>query len=361
MKLDRFDALVWSVLAVLALALAGVILAGDQAGERALSVIYLAPSNGPRELWSKTVDAGQSEQLTSTNGKIWDFTVSPDGSQILYSLMNANEGLDLWVMNRNGTGVRKALDCQYDRCSSAAWSLDRIMIAFNREPAGLGPGQGFGPPRIWLFNIQTGETYPLFADTQKLGYGASWSPDGARLAYVDPQVPGIRIIHMQTGQEIFLPSLMGTVGEWSPDGKRMLFINITQPDTDPHVRVYLADLDSQDISTIQGILSDRSLEFGMPVWSPDGKEMIVGVRGLEKDLGRQIWLMAGDGFSAQEITRDPAYVVNNYRWDPQGKVVVFQRTQLGIANAQPEIMIWLREKNEFILLAEVATSPEWLP
>ena len=64
-------------------------------------IAYLsATTGGAREVWRVPASGGASEQLTQTEGRVYDFAVSADGEQIVYSVVNDSRGVDLWWMDR---------------------------------------------------------------------------------------------------------------------------------------------------------------------------------------------------------------------------------------------------------------------
>ena len=325
------------------------------------AVLYLASGDGAREVWRGSLDDSPPVQLTATGGKVFDFAVSKDGEKVAYSVLNDRRGIDLWLMNRDGSGAALFLDCGLDRCSTPAWSPDDLQIAYSREQAGLNPGEPLGPPRVWLLDTTTGETVRLFANSQKLGYKPSWAPRGEQLALFDSGERGIRIVDLSTGDELILPSVLGLVGSWSPTGDAMLFTNINSDGEQPQVQMYRADFASDDISLIRGVLSDETADYSSPVWSPDGEWVLVGIRNTDSSLGRQLYVIPPDARFAQQITAADEYTHYNYNWDPWGMAVAYQRIQLGAGEAISEVMVWHMETGEQTLIARDATNPIWSP
>ncbi len=170
-------------------------------------------SDGGQEIYSIDIaGASEAQQLSQTDGKVFNFAVSADGSRILMAVTNDQTGVDLWIMQRDGSGQRKLLDCGSDRCSTAAWSPASSEIAYTRESAGLDPQGAKGAPRIWLLDADSGETSPLFTDSQKIGYGPLWSPDGKRISVWNGVEGGVQVINRQSGEIILLESASGVTG-----------------------------------------------------------------------------------------------------------------------------------------------------
>ncbi|KAA3642957.1 MAG: hypothetical protein DWQ07_20760 [Chloroflexi bacterium] len=324
-------------------------------------LVYLAPTNA-RELWLQDIDGGEAKQLTQTDGRVFDFAVSPLGDAILYSVVNTNDptGIDLWLMDDEGQNQRLLVDCVLDRCSAPDWSPDGTQIAYSRVQAGLSPTEPYGPPRIWVADADTGETVRLFANTQKIGYGPSFSPDGSRLAYFDGAEGLIMVLNLESGEEISLPTSLGVVGSWSPDSARMVYSDTRIADRQAVGLVYLADFATQDILTILGE-GGVSGDYGFVEWSPDGEWLLVKVRPPEIAPADELWIMPPDGRFGLVIADEANQSHYNYSWNPWSDAVLYQRLPLGVGAPTADVVVWFEETGEEIQITSDASQPAWLP
>jgi len=58
---------------------------------------------------------------------------------------------------------------------------------------------------------------------------------------------------------------------------------------------------------------------------------------------------------------DPQYTYGSFHWDSRGRNIVFQRFELDVPFAKPEIMLWHAETGEIQSVVQDASLPNWLP
>jgi TolB protein len=354
--LKRFDWIMGTVVIILALAVAAAALLPARFLTRPPQVVYLSPSKGP-ELWRADLEGGQPQQLTDTGGKLFDFTVAPDGRAILYSATNEQGGVDLWELSRGSGEARLLFPCGADWCINPAVSPDGKRLAFSRRRANITPGGSPGLPRVWLMERSSGAMQELYNNPQVTGYEPSWSPDGKKLAFFDGAAGGIRIFNLLSGEEQLVASNLGAVGAWSPDGTALLFIDAPSGETQPTARVYRLDVAGGEVQEAFS-LDLEAVDFGLPDWSVDGW-LAVGVQLLEGGSGRAIWIMRPDGSQARMVTEDETVHYGAYRWSPDGQLLVFQQLRLGGSDSAPQVAVWEMKTGEVKVIAEDASRPQW--
>jgi Tol biopolymer transport system component len=143
--------------------------------------------------------------ITPKRFPLWAYgpTWSPDGSRIAFAAVKASisEWSELYVMNRDGTGLRKLLR-EPVQIEDPAWSPDGRRIAYVR------PGDDV---RIIVTPVAGGSRRVTARDA-----GApAWSPDGTRIAV--GRESGIFV--MTTGGRKEKRVGSGAAPAWSPDGK----------------------------------------------------------------------------------------------------------------------------------------------
>lgn len=326
---------------------------------RQVELLYLSPSQAP-ELWKISSSGQNRTRLSSTGGRIIDYGVSFDGNNIVYSVKNWEQGIDLWEMDRRGGSAQILLACGIDWCSNPTYSPDSTLIAYSRRRISGLPGRQPETPHIWILDRATQTTTELFANSQAGGSWAAWSPDGRFLAFYDEISGGVRVYNIASRENFLLPAADGTGIEWSPDSVSLLYLQAGISGEIPYSAVYQVNVRTQET---RKILGEDAADYSVPAWSTDGRWAVVGQRLAGGSLTRQLWLISlpADQDERQAITDNVLFNHGGYHWEPGGSRLVYQRLEFGSSDSLPQVAVWNRQNGQTLLLAEDAFQPLWIP
>jgi TolB protein len=252
--------------------------------------------------------------------------VSPDGKWIVFDsnrLRTASESFstwDLFLMQADGTEQR-----HLTRGSSASWSPDSKMIAFQASASGVGrqinlPGdQAAIDSDIFVVNV------------------------GDLLAGV---AQPINITNN--------PQAIDDDPDWSPDGQKIVFTSHLVSDQPANARqqppasaeIYVMRVTKEGVPVQDGLPNPRRLTFNdedevAPTWSPDGARIAYMCRNGGRDF--EICVMNADGTNQIALTTN-TFPDESPSWSPDGTQIVFQRDfgalffQLFLLTLQPDGM-----------------------
>ena len=180
-----------------------------------------------------------------------------------------------------------------------------------------------GRPTLWHLSLDAPAPVSLFPEDAP-GHYAVWSPDGARVAYVDPAgqvcvaAPGV-------AETLCVPALMDSPPVWSPDGEAVL---VTDLRLEIGAASHILRLD-----VTRGVFQNLSDAFGVeddaPAWSPDGAWIAFRRRSAGTGMGKQLWLMRADGSDPRPLTTETDVHYGPPVWAADGETLLSARYVAG--------------------------------
>ena len=342
----RSDLAVGAVVGLLLLALSVAI--GSDAIDRSRArqrtaggeaVLFLRRDASDRDQLFTVGPDGVAVALTDEPLGVWDYAVGPTGGVIALSTLRDGGGSRIVTLTPDGQR-RVLLECPDAQCEGMAWAPDGLTMVFERRSTATDAGPA-GPPKLWWLDLSSGETVALFADTQRLGFGARFSPDGRLLAYLNPDDGGVRIYALDSGAETVLDSQMGEPVGWRHDSRAVALTNVVERGEQFFVHTLRVDLDAQGAPLAPVDISARDdVDDSQPAWSPDGRQIALARRvrsGAVASPGRGIWLLSPDGSDARPLASEPTVHFAAPAWSADGRTILCQRVDASIPGARPAI------------------------
>src|SRR6266436_9886038 len=160
---------------------------------------------------------------------------SPDGQRLVFTGFS-NGFTDLYIINRDGTGLRRLTDDKYADLHPS-WSPDGKTIAFVTDRGGETDFDllRFGNLRIALLHLDSGAIDVLGNMQTGKNINPVWAPDGRSLAFVSDRtgIANVFLYDMTDGQIYQLTNMftgvqgitpLSTVLTWAPQADRMAFV-----------------------------------------------------------------------------------------------------------------------------------------
>lgn len=357
LKLRPIDRIFIGVLGVFALV--GILLASlidvNGPSEQIPMIAYLGDPLENPEIWLAATDGTGNFQITNTDGKVYDFSVSPDGETLVYSVLNDAGGSDLYTINRGGVNAVKMVECNSSLCIQPAWSSDGLLIAYSQYFKGLE-----GEAEIKVIRFPSGELFK-FRDGEILsGAFSSFSPDGQLLAFFSFADGGLHVLDLKSGIDTRISTQIPEMPSWSNDSNTIFFTEMVSAGELPQSKLFKYDLNIEQESLF---LSAETAGYDVSriEWSADGQWAAFGLKAIGSQAGRQIFVSRENGEDFQRITNDSGAYHAGYHWSPTGNLIVFQKYELGAADARPKISLWDMTKNTTTVITENGALPVWLP
>ena len=250
------------------------------------------------EIFSMNPDGSDLRVLTSDLTRDGDPTVSPDGTRVAFESERDARPSDVYTMNADGTNVQRIRRAGYQ--GEAGWSPDGAKLVFIDAFGPSGTTTNFNISRA---NLDGSDLRGLTLEPSD-EHAPVWSPDGSLVAF-------------QSHRGSLRPTEGGTGVNWE-----IFAMDAEVGDTRFQRRLTT----TAPASTDQG-----------PAWSPDGRQLVFT---STRDGNQEVYRMNADGSGVTRLTFNATNVGGTtidesvdagVDWSPDGSRIVFHSNRSGDA------------------------------
>jgi Tol biopolymer transport system component len=247
--------------------------------------------------------------------------LSPDGRKVAFAALG-----DIYTMTVGGKPVNLTKDRYLD--TDPAWSPDGNQLVYSSDKGG-------NLLQLYIHDFTTGQVRQITnISTQPMG--ATWSPDGKRIAFFDVdgmwRAASVSVVEVASGKVTKIHASLFGPGNptWSPDGKRVAIAMVSpysksfREGTNQVLTIATDAGPTPDLKNDKWFapvpnLSIDSRGGSGPVWSPDGMKMAAIYEGV-----LAVWPVAKSGEPLgppRHITTEMAYSPS---WSGDSEHILYQ-------------------------------------
>jgi Tol biopolymer transport system component len=256
------------------------------------------------ELYLVDLD-GHKVQLTENDVEDGWGDWAPNGKSIAFlSRRHGDEQPDIYLMNPDGSDVRRVFDDTSIRGGSFAWSPDSRKLAvstISQWSAGLPSPK----EELRVVNIETKEELLHLSDG-RTRFNLDWSHDSSKLVYLSdyvvyqniPVYTKLYVLDIHTGQETLIANLEAISNpRWSPVEDVIAFAGGTSEE----MNVYLIKSDGTNLRQ----LTDGGF-YSVGSWSPDGDRLALTAIG-DNLQDSEIYTLDTESKSLEQVTENNVF------------------------------------------------------
>ena len=259
-------------------------------------IAYAVVRNGVSNVEVVRSDGSERFAVTAGSGA-FEPAWSPDKQRLAFTTcpqVCAGLEADFEIFVREENGDVRNITNNPSRDGGASWSPDGARIAFHSNRSGT--------HEIWTMNAD-GTDPKQVTTLESRSVSPAWSPDGTRLAFTSDRGGNIDVyvLNLLDGSVTNLTAAAGadSNASWSPDGRSIAF----DSDRLGTLDIYVVDAAGGIPRRVTTALAGES----DPAWSPDGSQLLfVSNAGGNPDL----MTIPATGGEAKPLSTDPAPETN---------------------------------------------------
>ena len=348
-----------------------------------------------KDLLITDVDGRNTHTLASASGRIYDFSVAPNGQFIRFSLENPHTtNGELWEVSANGSDLHRLFSSwtqpRGECCGRwtregryyvfLAWQEDRLGVWAVREKSrGFfwkqpSPVKLISGPTLFSKMIPDLNGRKLFAvgqhvEDDMMRYDQKrralvsvpglprnspvfYSPSGEWISYQSDSDSSLWRSRVDGSQPLQLTPPLPRLADpqWSPDSTQIVFMGPGEG-PDQGTQIYVLPRDG---GKPRRVLRESGSQFH-PQWLPDGKSVAISVSPVEYENQPTPGIYVTNLATQQAYKLPESTDIDNVAWSPDGRFV------LGVTNDFHRIKLYDvgRKKWAEVVTATLISGPSW--
>jgi Tol biopolymer transport system component len=248
---------------------------------------------------------GQKIQLTDNDVEDSWANWAPNGGSIAFLSKRHDGGqLDLYLMDPDGSNVRRLFDDTSILGGNFAWSPDSRKMAVATVPQWSG-GSSSSEEELRVVDVKTKEMLLHLSDG-RTRFNFDWSYDSSKLVYLSDYViyqnisvyTKVYILDIHTGQEMLIVGFEAVANpRWSPVSDVIAFAGGTLEE----MNIYLVRGDGTSLEQ----LTDGGF-YSVGSWSPDGGKLAITAIG-DNLADSEIYILDIESKTLERVTENDTF------------------------------------------------------
>ena len=281
------------------------------------SILFVSDRDGNLEIYSKDLTSGEIKRLTVDPAHDAFPTYSPDATQILFSSQRDKDDRDIFIMNADGSNVRRVTDlASNESINNNSWSRDGTKILLLSDAS--------GKENVHMMTIEPFAPTPMFRTSSDQIRNITPVPGNDKfVATIEPSAESFELWLLDpAGKKIakIASTNIFSVPKVSPDGSQIVFLN----NVDGNSEIFTLSLDGGEPQNI----SNHAHTDAAPAWSPDGTQIVFVSNRGDNRAAYGIFTMNADGGNVRQI-----YFANSFAhfptYSPDGRRIIFNDDKIG--------------------------------
>jgi len=288
---------------------------------------------------------GEASETILAEKDIQEYSITRDGNEIAYiqDLQDGGSVIKMYAIDKKSD--KEIISCDASRCENISIHPDGSTIFYSRT----GSTTGF-----FQFEIDN-ESEELISSSF-----ADWvdiSPEGGFLRFHEADSGLIRILDLDDLTLVLsYKGDVDLVGSWSSDGKRFLMgeRNVDgQLLISNYSEIYVEKNEKEQLFTLP-----QGSAFFNPVYFREDNYFVQSRAGVRNN-SREVQVIDKEGNVVDTITDRNEFDHSSLQWNPNVRILAYQRKDITRSDSMPEIMIWDFETRTTSIVSANAVQPQW--